>query len=139
MISDTWTLGHLTSISTDSQETIDFVKRELKTCDEDHELCASYRRKSLWYPTRLIDVEVSHDDRESARVVLTAHVEIEVPYLSLSHCWGSGNNLKLTEATLPQLLARIPISQTPKTFLDAFKVTRALGIRYIWIDSLCII
>ncbi|KAN0110962.1 HET domain containing protein [Hyaloscypha variabilis] len=136
---DTWIFEQLTSISTDSQETVDFVKRELKTCDEDHQLCATYRPKSVWYPTRLIDLEVSHGNSEGARVVLTAHVEIEGPYISLSHCWGSGNILKLTEATLPQLLARIPISQIPKTFSDAFKFTRALGIRYIWIDSLCII
>ncbi|PMD32407.1 HET-domain-containing protein [Hyaloscypha variabilis F] len=136
---DTWTLGQLTSISTDSQETVDFVKRELKTCDEGHQLCATYRPKSLWYPTRLIDLEVSHGNSEGARVVLTTHAEIEGPYISLSHCWGSGNILKLTEATLAQLLARIPISQIPKTFSDAIKFTRALGIRYIWIDSLCII
>jgi hypothetical protein len=138
MISDTRTLGQLTNISTNSQETVDFVKRNLKTCDEDHQLCATYRPKSLWYPTRLIDVEVSHSNREP-KVVLTAQAEVEGPYLSLSHCWGSANILKLTEASLPQLLACIPISQTPKTFSDAFKFTRALGMRYIWIDSLCII
>jgi len=33
----------------------------------------------------------------------------------------------------------IDISRLPRTFLDAFKITSALGIRYIWIDSLCII
>ncbi|KAF2446745.1 HET-domain-containing protein, partial [Karstenula rhodostoma CBS 690.94] len=27
----------------------------------------------------------------------------------------------------------------PRTFNDAMKITRALGLRYIWIDSLCII
>jgi hypothetical protein len=33
----------------------------------------------------------------------------------------------------------IPLSSLPKTFLDAIVVTKALGLRYLWIDSLCII
>jgi hypothetical protein len=35
--------------------------------------------------------------------------------------------------------AGINIHTMPKTFQDAVKVTRALGISYIWIDSLCIV
>jgi hypothetical protein len=33
----------------------------------------------------------------------------------------------------------IPYSNLPKTILDAFEVTRNLGLEYIWIDSLCIV
>ncbi len=33
----------------------------------------------------------------------------------------------------------IPMATLPKTFRDAVAVTRALDIRYIWIDSLCIV
>jgi hypothetical protein len=32
----------------------------------------------------------------------------------------------------------IPFVELPKTFQDAIVVTRGLGIKYIWIDSLCI-
>jgi hypothetical protein len=31
------------------------------------------------------------------------------------------------------------LSELPKTFQDAVRVTRELGIEYLWIDSLCII
>jgi len=34
---------------------------------------------------------------------------------------------------------KIDFSSLPRTFQDAIKVTRSLTIRYIWIDSLCII
>jgi hypothetical protein len=34
---------------------------------------------------------------------------------------------------------RIELVDMPKTFQDAVKVTRALGIRYLWADSLCIV
>ena len=33
----------------------------------------------------------------------------------------------------------IPYEQLPKTFKDAIRIERALGIRYLWIDSLCIV
>lgn len=33
----------------------------------------------------------------------------------------------------------IELKTLPKTFQDAIAIIRALGIRYIWIDSLCII
>ena len=33
----------------------------------------------------------------------------------------------------------MPISQLPKTFRDAISVARVLRVRYLWIDSLCII
>lgn len=33
----------------------------------------------------------------------------------------------------------IPVSSLPRTFRDAVTATRALGLRYLWIDSLCIV
>jgi hypothetical protein len=33
----------------------------------------------------------------------------------------------------------IPWQQLPKTFQDAIRITRELGIQYLWIDALCII
>jgi hypothetical protein len=37
------------------------------------------------------------------------------------------------------LLAGIPVWHLPKTFQDAIKICEKIGVRYIWIDSLCII
>lgn len=42
-------------------------------------------------------------------------------------------------ATLDAHLRDIPWASIPQTFQDAIKVVRKLGIRYIWINSLCII
>ncbi|KAF5492284.1 hypothetical protein CGCS363_v011204 [Colletotrichum siamense] len=39
----------------------------------------------------------------------------------------------------PLLAACIEFDELPKTFKDAIEVTRVLGFRYLWIDSLCII
>jgi hypothetical protein len=60
-------------------------------------------------------------------------------YATLSHRWGSADVFQLKLGNLEALRERIPIDQLSKTFQDAFVAAKKLGIRYIWIDSLCII
>lgn len=60
-------------------------------------------------------------------------------YVSLSHRWTAGNVRRLTQDGLDDMLKCIPPADLSPTFQDAIRVTRNLGIRYIWIDSLCII
>ena len=64
-------------------------------------------------------------------------------YIALSHRWGG-----LTEAqkmfctstkNLEDRRQAFHVSELPKTFRDAVKVVRAMGLKYLWIDSLCII
>ncbi|KAK0715889.1 hypothetical protein B0H67DRAFT_447179, partial [Lasiosphaeris hirsuta] len=45
----------------------------------------------------------------------------------------------LTSAALASFRVRIPPEALPKTFKDAIRVTRYLGLDHLWIDSLCII
>lgn len=60
-------------------------------------------------------------------------------YVTLSHCWGGTSTIRSTEATLDVFKKGLDYDALPQTFKDAVDVTRWLGIRYLWIDSLCII
>lgn len=61
-------------------------------------------------------------------------------YATLSHCWGSGPYLcNTTQANLSWRKDKIEMSTLNRTFQDAITVTKALGVGYLWIDSLCII
>jgi hypothetical protein len=60
-------------------------------------------------------------------------------YVTLSHCWGGRVNLATTTETLETHKKGIPLPTMPKTFADAVEITRRLGIRYLWVDSLCIL
>jgi hypothetical protein len=63
-----------------------------------------------------------------------------VDYAALSYCWGPRPAfLKLTERSLKFLKDGISASRLPKTFQDAIHVTTTLGLRFIWIDALCIL
>lgn len=76
---------------------------------------------------------------ESASVRLTKGGHIEDRYATLSHCWGAGAVATTTRATLEAHEAGIPLSSLPLLFQDAIAVARALGLRYLWIDALCIV
>ena len=59
-------------------------------------------------------------------------------YAALSHRWGS-SALTTTLANLQSRKKCIIWAELPKIFQDAIAITRQLGLRYLWIDSLCII
>jgi Heterokaryon incompatibility protein (HET) len=62
-----------------------------------------------------------------------------IPYVALSHCWGTKPLLRTLKETLSSMKRNIEWSSLPKSFQDVAKVTRGLGLRYLWIDSLCIL
>ncbi|PMD41094.1 HET-domain-containing protein [Hyaloscypha variabilis F] len=64
-----------------------------------------------------------------------------IQYTTLSHRWDSDSSsqFKLTRENIVHLCSDIELLSLPQTFVDAIQITRKLGIRYLWIDSLCII
>ncbi|KAF4635806.1 hypothetical protein G7Y89_g2288 [Cudoniella acicularis] len=64
---------------------------------------------------------------------------IEGRYVTLSHCWGKIEFLHLATTTLPRFEEGVELEALLKTFRHAFDISCRLGIRYIWIDSLCIL
>ena len=101
-------------------------------CLKNHSKC-SYQVSKL--PTRVIDVGLN--DRDEPHL----HISNDqvASYVALSHCWGGSSPVVTTSSTLDAMQQGIPINNLPKTFKEAVAVTRILGIRYLWIDSLCII
>ncbi|KAF2495661.1 HET-domain-containing protein, partial [Lophium mytilinum] len=89
-------------------------------------------------PTRIIDVG---DDRDTPpKLVATAGRK--GIYLALSYCWGTtqqSKHLKTTRSNLCDFEGAIPFSLLPATIRDAIIATRLLHIRYLWVDTLCII
>lgn len=61
------------------------------------------------------------------------------PYITLSYSWGSGQNLTTTKANLDSHMARIRWRDVPTLFQGVMKIARALSVRFLWIDALCII
>ncbi|KAK3903004.1 heterokaryon incompatibility protein-domain-containing protein [Staphylotrichum tortipilum] len=89
-------------------------------------------------PTRILEISTSPGPL-SLRLIEPRGMRGR--YAALSHCWGPPDKqpLRTTKATYAQHLAGIAATELPKTFREATRVARAVGLRYLWIDSLCII
>ncbi|RMJ14188.1 hypothetical protein CDV36_006142 [Fusarium kuroshium] len=114
--------------------------RWLFECVTQHEKCRPSSKQS-WLPTRLIDVGPAWSAQDP-KVVMASSLSSSSPsplYISLSHRWTTDNMLKLKKANINDFMQRIRPADLPFTFHDAIRLCRNLGIRYIWIDSLCII
>jgi hypothetical protein len=66
-------------------------------------------------------------------------VPVDADYMTLSHCWGNAEILKLLTDNYESMRREIDFNNLPKTFRDAIDITRKLECRFLWIDSLCIL
>ncbi|EPE36661.1 hypothetical protein GLAREA_08824 [Glarea lozoyensis ATCC 20868] len=109
----------------------------LKHCKSRH-VCHE-RRDSTFLPSRLIDLGSGISSVLEPCLVLRENVPLGSYFLTLSHCWGHSNPTLLTTMTFQSMLTGIEINTLNKTFQQAMQLVKALGFRYIWIDSLCIV
>ncbi|KAF1950211.1 HET-domain-containing protein, partial [Byssothecium circinans] len=76
----------------------------------------------------------------SFRLVAPSDCGMGGSYATLSHCWGNAPDfLKLTSPNIEQLRQWNPTNRLPQTFQDAARLCYQLHIKYLWIDSLCIL
>jgi Heterokaryon incompatibility protein (HET) len=79
---------------------------------------------------RIVETETPYESNEPFR------------YAALSHMWGdveSAPPLRAIRSNYNDLKNGIPLGRLPRNFADAVETCRRLSIKYIWIDSLCII
>lgn len=129
------------SLFTDSDDISTWARRRVEGCLDDHELCQNnfvHASQKDYLPVRLLDVQP--DETEILRLLSTTELESgeNISYCALSHRWGGTVNCKLTKDNI-NTMRSIAIKELPQNFQDAVAITKKLGVRYIWIDSLCIV
>ncbi|KAF2809378.1 HET-domain-containing protein [Mytilinidion resinicola] len=137
------TLGaaHPIPSSSCSDATLAFARRCLSDCltSPTHTLCRSPAATSTpILPARLLDVGRVNAPTKLVRTPPNA-TPTTLPYATLSHCWGPNPLLSTTTGSMAAFGRGIAWEALPPLFRDAVILTRQLGLRYIWIDSLCII
>lgn len=140
-----------------SETHFEIIRQWLASCDSNHKgLCIPFpgNGATVALPTRLLDV--GDTDSPTIRLVETKELPVAEagtdghfsPYIALSHPWGPKPHFctypddpdnPLAPHSLTQHKKSINISDLPATFYDAVLAVRALGRRYLWIDSLCIL
>lgn len=134
----------------------------MEQCTNEHDTCQQYQQLTSpgdHLPLRLVDVDpygeyLDHElwktdinllSCEKAPHICIMHSQEAVStspdgvqYLTLSHRWSDPPPIELTWETMDQFSKQMPTSSLSTCFKDAIHITRCLGIKYIWIDSICI-
>lgn len=110
----------------------------LQECLETHEVCQT--RDGSFSPKRVLDILPRKSFRDPVLIDEFANIcNDSTRYMCLSHCWGKTPVLRTIKSTLEQHKKGIPWTWLSKTFQDAINIALHFDVRYLWIDSLCII
>jgi hypothetical protein len=132
-------LGRYVGEDPKSEESISYLRAWLAVCLK-HPKCSTtlsgtdmVNPAKTDLPNRCIDV--------SSETVRLKETRLEVgSYVILSHRWSGETEASQTTTTnYVDRTKSLQLDALPKAFRDAIWLTRRLGVRYLWIDSICII
>jgi hypothetical protein len=110
------------------------AKQWIQQCNDHHQCVPQQGEGRL--PKRVLDLG---EGQRSPGVRLLETRGRSGRYIALSHCWGSSHRIQTTKATIQDHKRGMKFSALPQTFQDAVASARKFNIRYLWIDTLCII
>ncbi|CAO2655562.1 Nn.00g043650.m01.CDS01 [Neocucurbitaria sp. VM-36] len=134
------------------------IENWMSNCKRNHRRCNETSKGTQWYPTRLLNLDYHESSDPVERLVAllrffadghlpadcklieTTDTPITGPYMTLSHRWNSdGKSCITNKSNITQRKESIKAEELPEIFEDAIHFARRVGVRYLWIDSLCII
>lgn len=137
------------------EATIEAGRKWLGQCLKEHDSCRKKANVATVSANGLFNMvrDIDHENRMPRRLLWidpgtgNQHLNLveigkttkQIPYVALSHRWGSLKTLKTTQANINEFKCGMRPSDLPRTFRAAVRVTRGLGYEYLWIDSLCIV
>lgn len=121
---------------------VKLVKHWLEDCVDHHSACRAAHKAFL--PTRLIKVNAFENsiDVKLIETEILTDLNDDHLYTTLSHRWGSEPSVQPPQTrtnNYDKHCDRIVYDSLSLSFQDAIRITRDLGIHYLWIDSLCIL
>jgi len=137
---DAWTRRAYLRPAPDPVLVVGRVKWWVRHCEANHAICQlnnhpqGGRIRGLKV-LRLLDVVDNH--------LVEKTTEFPPQYVALSYVWGAVMGVRLTRANKARMMqpgALVHVAEhAPVTIKDAIKLTRMLGARYLWVDSLCLV
>ena len=122
--------GRLVDSDPLSEPTVNLVKSWVRDCVENYPHC-EWKEGEYVLPTRVIDVGCSD---EPLALRLTDGEAKSGTWISLSHTRGGKVLFTTQSSNIYALKESIPMGKLPATFRDAILITRALEVRYLWIE-----
>ncbi|KAI1333536.1 heterokaryon incompatibility protein-domain-containing protein [Xylariaceae sp. FL0016] len=131
--------GRWIDIEGNPHEDLSFARRWLKFCRANHPECTLAPIEG-GMPTRLIDMG-DPALGERPKIVDTVARGLTAPYAALSYCWGNDHRRveELTDDKLIKMQEELDEDSLALTYKETMRLTRELGLRYLWVDCLCIV
>ncbi|KAH7390414.1 heterokaryon incompatibility protein-domain-containing protein, partial [Cadophora sp. MPI-SDFR-AT-0126] len=116
------------NLSLEDRRHVDFdlLKRMISKCATTHEECKRDPRD---------DEEMILIDVDQMCLVQVKSVQ----YVTLSYVWGNNPIFKTNQSNFQRLQAPGALNKVSNLTRDVAAVVKGLGVRYLWIDALCII
>jgi Heterokaryon incompatibility protein (HET) len=115
------------------------AKSWLDECMHSHPKCQRISPASSELPTRVLEIS-SVGENEVLSIRLYPNTTKEVaPYAALSYVWGGPQAFRTLQSNIASHNSQISLSILPQTIQDAVFCAHKLGLKYLWVDSLCII
>jgi hypothetical protein len=114
---------------------MDLLRSWLRSCTEKHQEC----KRESWKNALPSPIDIRVIDVHKNMVV---KAKAGCRYVALSYVWGGDQSFKLLKENYKKwaIPGGMPaIEELPKSIRDAIALTKAIGERYLWIDSLCIV
>jgi hypothetical protein len=118
--------------SSASSDSMLFLETSYRECIESHDEC---RQTPTALPKRVLDVS----GPEYKLVEASPNARTFDKYATLSYCWGNKGEKIATSGMMPELKRGIQPEKLPIAFQQAAALSQRLEIRYLWIDTICII
>ncbi|KAH8787792.1 heterokaryon incompatibility protein-domain-containing protein [Diaporthe sp. PMI_573] len=132
---------HITDPDLRAPSNFGIVQKWLQQCCSEHMDCPSLQQGAP-LPKRVVDVGgIGTGGVEVAPFLFVSDDDTPAKgrYAALSHCWGGPIDVVLTQDKLEAFQRRLPVESLARNFQDALRICRELGVRYLWVDSLCIV
>lgn len=130
------------NIIRDCKSSISQVSQWLSECMKTHQNCANYSvpQAADNQPIRLLDLTpLQHGNRSGIKVIET-QAGNTYRYACLSHRWDIAvTQHQTTLNNLQDRLTFLELDPLPANIRDGILIARELDIKYVWIDSICII
>src|SRR5437016_11506675 len=109
----------------------------LAECIDWHTQCQRVSPGLSEMPSRVLEISPRENDNYSIRLHETKG-EI-ASYVALSYIWGGPQTCQTLKSNFDEHMQQIDAKKLPRTIMDAVFCTQKLGLKYLWVDSLCII
>lgn len=115
-----------------SPQALSLYLKWLTRCRLEHDACGA--TNGLGSPSRLLKIS-------SSKIQLVDNSSKHPgEYCALSYCWGNEKPPMLTKDNYEIMTSTgIPYEELPLCYQDAVVIAQGLKLKYIWIDSLCIV